>query len=183
MFPCTVAHGNSGGFLSSSSTTILLSESLKRDSSIEKSAERWEVGGQVGQDKEHSTSFSQGACQSTLCSKLYILSNYFKTQKNLVSQGLSLSSFKYQTFGFEQTIWVDKFWGFWNIFIKIFSTHFGTVSPLSMFSINQTLFLQETKPLYPNSKNLFGIGIWIWTTKNPGFSHRVSLVYVVAFCF
>ena len=71
MFHCIVAHGNSGGFLSSS-TTILLSESLKRDSSIEKSAERWEVGGQVGQDKEHSTSFSQGACQSTLCSKLYI---------------------------------------------------------------------------------------------------------------
>jgi hypothetical protein len=33
------------------------------------------------------------------------------------------------------------------------------VSPLSMFSINQPLFLQKTKPLYPNPKYLFGI--WI----------------------
>jgi hypothetical protein len=32
------------------------------------------------------------------------------------------------------------------------------VSPLSMFSINQPLFLQKTKPLYQNPKYLFGIG-------------------------
>jgi hypothetical protein len=30
---------------------------------------------------------------------------------------------------------------------------------LSMFSINQPVFLQKTKPLYPNPKYLFGIGI------------------------
>jgi hypothetical protein len=30
---------------------------------------------------------------------------------------------------------------------------------LSMFSINQPLFLQKTKPLYLNPKYLLGIGI------------------------
>jgi hypothetical protein len=49
---------------------------------------------------------------------------------------------------------------------RFISTHFGTVSPLSMFSINQPLFLQKTKPLYPNPKYLFGIGILIWAEKN-----------------
>jgi hypothetical protein len=34
-----------------------------------------------------------------------------------------------------------------------------TVSPLSMFSLIQHLFLQKTKRLYPHSKYLFGIGI------------------------
>ena len=42
------------------------------------------------------------------------------------------------------------------------STHFGTLSLLSMFSNIQPLFLfqQKTKPLYPHPKYLFGI--WIW---------------------
>ena len=46
---------------------------------------------------------------------------------------------------------------------------------------NQPLFLQKTKPIYPNPKYLFGIGIWIWiwAAKNQGFSHRVSVVRVV----
>ena len=47
-------------------------------------------------------------------------------------------------------------------FRPIISTHFGSVSPLSMFSINQPLFQQKTKPLYLNPKYLFGVGIWIW---------------------
>ena len=59
-----------------------------------------------------------------------------------------------QTFGLGQTIW-----GIWDIFEEFISTHFGTVSPLSMFFINQLLFLQKTKPLYPNPKYIFGIGI------------------------
>ena len=55
-----------------------------------------------------------------------------------------------------QTIWADKFWGIWGIFDRfISSTHFGTVSPLSMFSIDQPLFLQKTKPL-------FILFIWDW---------------------
>ena len=65
-------------------------------------------------------------------------------------------SSKSQSCGLGQTIWADKFWG---IFEQFISTQFGTVSPLSMFSINQPLFLQKTKPLYPNPKYLFGIGI------------------------
>jgi hypothetical protein len=58
-----------------------------------------------------------------------------------------------------QTNWSDKFWGIWGIFGLCISTHFGTVSSLSMFYINQPLFLQIIKPVYPNPKYLFGIGI------------------------
>ena len=36
--------------------------------------------------------------------------------------------------------WADKFWGIWGIFGRFISTHFVTVSPLSMFFINQPLF-------------------------------------------
>jgi hypothetical protein len=57
-----------------------------------------------------------------------------------------------QTFGLGQTIWADTFWGIWGIFGRFISTHFGTMSPLSMFFINQPSFLQKTKPLYPNPK-------------------------------
>ena len=65
---------------------------------------------------------------------------------------------KSQTFGLGQTNWAEKFWGIWGIFGRFFSTHFGTVGSLSVFSINQPLFLQKTKPLYPNPQNLFGSG-------------------------
>ena len=72
-------------------------------------------------------------------------------------------SLKSQTFGLGQTTWADKFWGIWGIFGQTISTHFGTVSPLSMFSINQPLFLQKTKPLNPNPKYLgLGLNIWDW---------------------
>ena len=57
---------------------------------------------------------------------------------------------KSQTFGLEQTIWVDPFWGIGvSIFGRFISTHFGTVGPLSMLSINQPLFDISTK------KNLY----------------------------
>jgi hypothetical protein len=61
--------------------------------------------------------------------------------------------------GLGQTNWADKFWGICGIFSQTISTHFGKVSPLSMFSIIQPLFLQNTKPLYPHREYLFGIGI------------------------
>ena len=35
------------------------------------------------------------------------------------------------------TVWADKFWDILGIFSQTISTHFGTVSPLSMFSIIQ----------------------------------------------
>ena len=44
-------------------------------------------------------------------------------------------SSKSQTFGLGQTNWPDTFWVIWGIFGRYISTHFGTVSPLSMFSI------------------------------------------------
>ena len=53
-------------------------------------------------------------------------------------------SSKSQTFGLGQTIWADKFLG---IFERFISTHFCTASPLSMFSIIQSLFLKRTKLL------------------------------------
>ena len=40
--------------------------------------------------------------------------------------------------------WADKFWGIWGIFSQTITTHFSTVSPLSMFSNIQPLFLQKT---------------------------------------
>ena len=61
-------------------------------------------------------------------------------------------------------VWADKFWGIWCIFGQFIRTHFGTVGPLSMFSINQPYFLPKTKPLCPNPKYLFVI--WIWVAKN-----------------
>ena len=50
--------------------------------------------------------------------------------------------------------WQINFGAFEVLFIQFISTLFGTVSPLSIFSINQLLFLQKTKPLYPNPKYL-----------------------------
>ena len=63
--------------------------------------------------------------------------------------------------------WADRFWGIWGIFGRTISTQFGTVTPLSMFSIIQPLFLQKLSLCtYPHPKFLFGIGILIWATKN-----------------
>ena len=46
----------------------------------------------------------------------------------------------------DQTNWVDKYSGIWGIFGQTISTHFGTMSPLSMFFIIQPLLLQKPKP-------------------------------------
>jgi hypothetical protein len=73
--------------------------------------------------------------------------------------GRPIFSLKSRTFGLGQTNWAYQFWGIWDIFSQTISTHFGKVSPLSIFSIIQSLFLQKTKPLCPHSKYLFGIGI------------------------
>jgi hypothetical protein len=73
---------------------------------------------------------------------------------------------KFQTFGLGQTNWAEKDGGIWGIFGQFISTHFHTVSRLSMFFINQPLFLQKTNPLYPNPKYLFGSGSRIWAAKN-----------------
>ena len=59
---------------------------------------------------------------------------------------------KYQTFGLGQTNWAKNLGGIWGIFHQTVITHFGTVSPMSMFSITQPAF-EST------SQILFGIGI------------------------
>ena len=87
----------------------------------------------------------------------------------LTDYGRSMKPFfslKLRTFGLGQTIWADQFWVIRGIFGRFSSTHFGTVSPLSLFYIIQPLFLKKTKTLYPHPKYLFGIGIWILGTKN-----------------
>ena len=57
-----------------------------------------------------------------------------------------------------QTKWAKNFGGILCIFGRTISTHFGTVSPLSIFSISQPLFLQKSKLLYyTHSKYLLGI--------------------------
>ena len=63
-----------------------------------------------------------------------------------------------QTFGLGQTNWANKFWGIWGIFAQTINTHFGTVSPLPMLSINQPLFHQKTKLLYSYPKYFKGLG-------------------------
>ena len=67
---------------------------------------------------------------------------------------MKLFLLKSKTFGLGQTNWANKFWCIWGIFGRITSTHFGTVSPLSMFSIIQLLCLQKNLSLY--------IHIWDW---------------------
>ena len=78
----------------------------------------------------------------------------------------SLFSLKFQTDGLGPSNRADKFWAIWGILDQTVSIHFGAVSPLSMVSIIQSLFLQKPKPLYLHRKYLFGIGIWIWAAKN-----------------
>jgi hypothetical protein len=79
---------------------------------------------------------------------MYLLQHGLRTAEE------AFFSSKTQTFGLGQTNWADKFWGIWGIFGQFISNHFGTVSPLTMFSINQPLFLQttRTKPLYAHPK-------------------------------
>ena len=57
-------------------------------------------------------------------------------------------SLKSRTFGSGQIN--SEAFGVFLAKLPVTSTHFGTVSPFSMFSIIQPLFPQKTKPLYPN---------------------------------
>ena len=62
-------------------------------------------------------------------------------------------SLKFKTFGLGQTNWVNKFWGIWGTCGQTISTHFGTVSSLSMVSIIELVFLQELS-LYIHISNI-----------------------------
>jgi hypothetical protein len=79
---------------------------------------------------------------------LYILQwrrNVWGQGKLSMDYGRQMKPFllKSQTFGRGKTNWADKFWGIGGIFGQTISTHFGTVSPLSIFSIIQPLFQQK----------------------------------------
>ena len=65
-------------------------------------------------------------------------------------------------FGLGQTIWAEIFCAIWGILGRFVSTHFGTVSPLSMFFIKSTIiFTKKTKPLYLNPEICLGLGLVI----------------------
>ena len=66
----------------------------------------------------------------------------------------SIFSLKSKTFGVGQTNWADKFWDICGIFDQTISTHFGIVSPLSIISIIQLLFLQKLS-LYIHIPNVY----------------------------
>ena len=55
-----------------------------------------------------------------------------------------------------------------GIFRRFIGSHLGTMSPLSISSINQSLFLQKTKPLYPN-------GFWCDCKNVPAFYYFVKI--------
>ena len=55
-------------------------------------------------------------------------------------------------FGLGQTNWADKFSVIWGIFGQTISTHCATLSPLSMFSTIQPLFLQKTQAFISKSQ-------------------------------
>ena len=101
----------------------------------------------------------------------------------------SLFSSKSQTFELGQTNWADKFGGIWGIFGWFIRTHFGTVSPLSMFSINQPLPLQKTKPLYQNPNSLgfsrqFGqINFWAFGVFSADLSAPILVLWFPCPCF
>ena len=55
--------------------------------------------------------------------------------------------------------------------------HFGTVSPLSMFSINLFLFLQKTKPVYILIPNIYlGLGFEFGPTGYQAYPAKVTPV-------
>ena len=77
------------------------------------------------------------------CRKRYIEGSLLRLGTRTTDAQSSLFSSKSQTFGLGQTIWADKFCGILGIFRQFISTHFVTVSPLSMFFINQPIFLHK----------------------------------------
>ena len=84
---------------------------------------------------------------------------------------------------FHRNFWANNFWGIWGIFGKFISTNFDAVSLLSMFSINQLLFIQKLNFYIRRNPNyLITIGIWIWASKSQGFSHRVSVLRAYIHC-
>ena len=76
-----------------------------------------------------------------------VWSNYLKTLGTKILELLKHFQFHTSQHGLilipNFRAWADTFWGIWGIFGQLISTHFGTVSPLSMFFINQPLFLKK----------------------------------------
>ena len=98
----------------------------------------------------------------------------------------SLFSLKSRSFGLRQTNWADKFWGIWGISGRTISTHFGTVSPLFMFSIIQLLVLQKKLSIFIHIPNIFlGLGFEFefvpQRIRYLAFSLRVSVVCVLGY--
>ena len=93
---------------------------------------------------------------------------------------------------YKHSLWIGYLFFKWNfamncsnhrlrtpsgIFGQFISTYFGTVSPLSIFSINQPSFLQKKLSLYILIPNIYlGWGFEFGLQRFMGFNHCVSVV-------
>ena len=79
--------------------------------------------------------------------------------KNKHSLRTPTETFFIFTFGLGQSNWADKFWGIWGIFGQTISTHFGTVSPLSINQVPLTPLVNhyyyEKLSLYIQIQNIY----------------------------
>ena len=92
-----------------------------------------------------------------LCNRYHLLCMYSYTDYGRPMKSFFLWNLKLLGLA-GQIVQID--FGAFGVFLNRFiSIHFGTVSPLSMFSINQPLFLQKTKPLCISKSRIF---IWDW---------------------
>ena len=71
---------------------------------------------------------------------------FFHRNPKLLGLGRQFGQINFGAFGVFSANYQHPFW-------------YSYLSPLSMLSIIQPLFLQKTKPFYPNSKYLFGIDL------------------------
>ena len=64
-----------------------------------------------------------------------------------------------KTFGLGRTNLEDKFWDIWDVSCQSICVHFGTLNPLSMYSINQPLHMSTKISLYIHIPNIYlGLG-------------------------
>ena len=100
------------------------------------------------------------ALQTTLGFKLSWSSNRLFKTRTTVGQS-SLFSSKSHTFGLGQKIWTNTFGVFWGIFCQFIRTHFGTLSPLSIF-LQKSLYTQIVyrSPWFNNHKISNNFLVW-----------------------
>ena len=102
------------------------------------------------------------------------------TNQSIILQNVGfLFSLKSRTFVLGQTNCADNFWVIWSIFSQTISTHFVTVSPLSMFFIIQQFFLQKNLSLYIHIPNIdLGFEFGLERIRNLSFMCPQSVLWI-----